>query len=123
MNTYNQAAFDIAFTHLAAQGERSVRDDGVCQYRDGLGRMCGIGPLIPDSIYSDSMEGGGVCMVLGAVAKKLGGAPSLDLLELIQRVHDDYFVDAWEAAARECAEAFGISTKVIDALDWSRCAA
>lgn len=126
---YDQIAFDMAFTHLAQQGVPSYdEDEDCCRYRMEGGRMCGIGPLIPDGEYSSDMEGHGVGeikseAIVRAIRLKVGGDPNLGLLREIQRIHDqDHFRD-WKSSAAALAKTHNLSTATIDALDWSACEA
>ena len=59
----SQMIKDIA-AHLAKQRQRSVRGSG-CVYRTGYtGKMCAVGCLIPDELYTLRMEGRGVRIML-----------------------------------------------------------
>ena len=63
-----QEIFDKVVLHLYQQGEPSITHGGRCRYRLS-GKMCAIGCLIPDDMYSESMEGG---VTAKYVASKLG---------------------------------------------------
>lgn len=43
-------------THLAKQRGQS-HSNGRCMYRNGSGRMCAVGCLIPDELYHPNLEG------------------------------------------------------------------
>lgn len=50
--------------HLAKQRSRSVSDIG-CAYRGHNGKMCAVGCVIPDELYSPAMEGHGLASLPG----------------------------------------------------------
>ncbi len=52
-----QAVFDKIVAHLRQQEELSTTQRAGCAYRGVEGRSCAAGCLIPDSEYSESMEG------------------------------------------------------------------
>lgn len=52
-----QQAFTIAVQGLYAQGKPAANDKGYCQYRaKETGFKCGVGFLIPDSVYQRRFE-------------------------------------------------------------------
>ncbi len=52
-----QAAFTLAVQGLYAQEKPATNGNGYCQYRDTInGFKCGVGFLIPDSIYHKRFE-------------------------------------------------------------------
>ena len=50
-----QEIFDKVVAHFAVQREAAA-EYGVCMYRTPDGRKCAIGALIPDEVYSRSLE-------------------------------------------------------------------
>jgi hypothetical protein len=55
-----QAVFTTVANHLLKQGKRSVTEEAFiasCVYRGDDGLKCAIGVLIPDELYTPSMEG------------------------------------------------------------------
>ena len=62
----NQEAFDIAVLHLLNQAYGCVSSSGRGQYRGTRGGKNAIGALIPDHLYSDSMEGKTVHQLIAA---------------------------------------------------------
>src|SRR5882757_207798 len=62
----NQEAFDIAVLHLLNQAHGCMSSGGTGQYRGTKGGKSGLGALIPDRLYSSSMEGKTIHQVLAA---------------------------------------------------------
>ena len=122
---YDQIAFDMAFTHLAAQGKVSADADGDCKYRTDSGLACAIGCLINDEDAGglDSEDGVDLCEIEEAVSRKIGGVPAGKLMMAMQKSHDTRPPWEWRSEANRVAEEFNLSTATIDALDWSACEA
>ena len=79
MSMNNQGAFDAALLHLLNQGHRSVNSSGRSQLRALRGGKNAIGALIPDQLYSKTMEGKTVQQLLAALAfAVLIGGPTID---------------------------------------------
>ncbi len=57
MDKSPQAVFDKIVAHLRQQGTKSLGSDGGCRYRGADGRMCAVGCLIPDDVYTPELEG------------------------------------------------------------------
>ena len=109
MDKSPQAVFDKVVAHLRQQGEQSLGPDGACMYRGTEGRMCAVGCLIPDSEYSEGMEGRPVD------ALKLFRDWSGDVISLLgrlQNAHDrclGVLPEArWEDRFRSIAADFGL---------------
>ncbi|HWM64958.1 MAG TPA: hypothetical protein VNO35_00110 [Steroidobacteraceae bacterium] len=90
----NQEAFDIAVLHLLNQAHGCVSSSGRGQYRGTRGGKNAIGALIPDHLYSDSMEGKTVHQLIAAAGpaydklrEHLNGV-SPRLLSELQDLHD-----------------------------------
>lgn len=81
--------------HLTKQKSRAA-DDGGCRYRTEDGKMCAVGCLIPDALYSPEIEGVSVdmfqpCCTLGAtdLGKYLQGLDiTMEELHEWQSYHD-----------------------------------
>jgi hypothetical protein len=90
----NQSAFDSAVLHLLNQGHRCVSSAGRAQLRGPRGGKSAIGALIPDRLYSNSMEGKTIQQLLAASGREYlplrehlaGVAPQL--LGELQELHD-----------------------------------
>lgn len=122
---YDQIAFDMASTHLAQQGEKSLGPDGKCQYRGGNGLACAVGGLLSDDACGnfDDPDGVGWEAIINAIEDKIGGRPTRKLLSRIQKVHDDHNPECWKRETGAVGRYFNLSTATIDALDWSACEA
>jgi len=84
-----QQVFDNALLGIRSQDYVKCEDDG-CVYFGGNGLHCGIGWSIPVSIYSPSIEGHGIDLVLSMSTKLKAlfeGVESSHLVRL-QGIHD-----------------------------------
>lgn len=94
-----QEIFNTVKKHLLSQNERSV-EGTACRYRGPRGLKCAAGILIPDSEYTESMEGKGwpcgktTTSPLRNIADKLGHN---NLIRNLQIVHDSYDPTHWPA--------------------------
>lgn len=94
-----QEIFNKVKAHLLSQNARSVKGT-VCRYRGTRGLKCAAGILIPDSEYTESMEGEGwpsnqemlACSSLRGIAEKLRHN---NLIRDLQIVHDSYDPMRW----------------------------
>ena len=87
-----QEIFDKVVAHFAVQGQEAAAEYGVCMYRTPGGRKCAIGALIPDEVYSRSLENKSVRTLLREFpdimrASGLSGG-DLRFLSDLQAVHD-----------------------------------
>lgn len=133
-----QLIFDTAFRGVYAQGGRAIeREANRCVYRLGPAERvvakCAIGHLIPDEIYTPSMEIGNVEKLMQSGSPELmpvqellrsimaGGADE-DFLAHLQSVHDGTgdgadFRTRFAARMRRFAEINGLSAAVIDEME------
>lgn len=93
----HQEAFDIALNGILSQGGPSQRGgtgarNTHCLYRGPEGRKCAIGWLIPDDEYQVHFEEGSLGDVYEA-CPSLDGLDD-DILDRIQRAHDNAAIDA-----------------------------
>jgi hypothetical protein len=126
----NQGAFDIALLHLLIQGHRSVSASGRSQLRALRGGKSAIGALVPDPLYSKSMEGKTIQQLLAAngpeydpLRERLSGV-ALPLLNELQDLHDrtgeclpSLFREIVLSGGQRIARMFGLSMRMI--LLWS----
>lgn len=93
-----QETFDTVVAHLRKQGKKSLGSDGKCAYRGKFGRMCAAGCLIPDRLYSRSLENTSVSFMrsnpVTELFKKLGH--DISLVMALQYVHDNNHARTWE---------------------------
>lgn len=91
-----QQIFNTAYHGLAAQGfERSFQEDllrpnkGRCQYRGDNGRRCALGYCIPDSLYSENLEGVTIYKLPRHFLDKIGiRKKDIGFANNLQQVHD-----------------------------------
>jgi hypothetical protein len=116
-----QETFDIVARHLLTQNAKawgqytcSVGEPtNGCVYRDADGRKCAAGCLIPDDVYSPSLEGElADGRVMRAILIDHGHEPGF--VRALQFVHDDYVTDDWPHRLRHTADLHGLSAAVVD---------
>lgn len=118
-NDTKQATFDKVALHLLNQGMKSVSDSGDCMYRGGNGRSCALGCLISDDVYDDSVEGEssrniGVLNMLYQSNPAIIGIDKIhDLMEDLQRVHDNADASQWPHFLAGVAKRYNLSDDVI----------
>lgn len=120
----NQEIFNQVAEHMLHQGEPAVHSDGGCMYRfQGEDRAktlkCAVGCLIPDSVYSETIEGGQISSLLHrsteaadpenlalATALKNSGISrkSYALLHELQDIHDNFEAASWPEFLRDLAQ-------------------
>lgn len=122
----DQQVFDTVLTHLRRQGMRSATLEG-CAYRGENGNKCAVGILIPDALYTESIENMGIGHItemggLEACLHREGGRgdlarilhtfnfTNLDLLGELQLAHDYHMplvngdsMQEWEAEMQKLA--------------------
>ena len=120
-----QKVFDKVVDHLLEQRKQSTVNDVLapggyrCMYRGNSGLKCAIGALIPDDLYTSSMENAGVGYMLlnnPKLAKhldiKIGKKRPSEgdtaykeerLLIKLQNIHDVREVEEWEKLLRDLA--------------------
>jgi len=87
----NQEAFDIAVLHLLNQAHGCMSSMGKGQYRGSKGGKSALGALIPDRLYSNSMEGKSIHQLLAAT-----GPGSDELREHLKGVSPRLLTDLGE---------------------------
>jgi len=136
MTLSKQKIFTRVATHLLTQGQRSRlrRPDGnnVCVYRGEEGTSCAVGCLIPDELYTPSIEGQGVSSltlremlvhsgVLTPTEAKKNSIPykkkrpahhKMALLASLQALHDSCPIPGWHDRLVFLAKSFGLTFPV-----------
>lgn len=84
-----QEAFDRVWRHFVIEGNpQSMGADGVtCRYRGENGARCAVGLFIPDSEYSESLEGCSLDLI-EPLPPSLEALGMRDLLRAMQWAHD-----------------------------------
>jgi hypothetical protein len=122
----NQEAFDTAILHLLNQAYGCVSSSGKSQYRGTHGGKNAIGALIPDRLYSNSMEGKTVQQMLAATGPGYdmlrehlqGVAPRLlselqDLHDRVGRCLPSLFRDIVLDGCPRIAQTFSLSLRMV----------
>ena len=111
-----QEMFDTAAKHLLTQRTRSIGNDNYCNYRGQQGRMCAIGPMIPDEKYSPEMEGlvVGNDVVWNAMGLDSNDRGDLETLaRKLQHIHDSSAPTAWPYMLLAVALALNLNTAMV----------
>ncbi len=110
MNT--QEAFNKICDHLMTQNSKAVSIQGDCRYRGEDGKMCAIGCLIPDDVYSSGMEGKNVRGTLfdgNEPLRRLFADIDFGMLGDCQDVHDQEPLSSWANKLRDIAAWHGLT--------------
>lgn len=104
-----QETFDTVVNHLRSQNGKSrilTTDREICLYRSPEGLKCAAGCLIPDEYYVPEMErnGWGDVVLCFDLPDHLKDSDSVDLVSLLQFVHDHVCVSFWEFKFKEIAK-------------------
>jgi hypothetical protein len=124
-----QEIFDTVAKHLFTQGCRSVEDaedaDAACLYRGPEGRMCAVGVLIPDELYSSAIEYENI----GHLLSKAGSLfpewmkANEPLLQSLQSTHDRprHWLDSetMRERLRSVAGMYELSAAALDELSFA----
>jgi len=107
--------------HLLTQGERSYseNDGGVCLYRSPNGMSCAVGCLMTDDMYSVHLERNNVTnsTIVKVLTPIIGvhhykRTMKLELLTMLQRLHDVVPVSNWSIKLDEIQKKYGIGDRV-----------
>lgn len=101
----NQQVFDKVVTALRAQDCKSLNDEGYCVYRGKNDTKCAAGHLIPDSLYTISLETF-IVPQLDHIFEPM--IEDTKFLRELQRIHDIYPVEDWEWAWKNCAKNYNL---------------
>jgi hypothetical protein len=104
----NMEIFEFIEKHLLTQNERSAdfanrETFSPCRYKTKSGLKCAIGCLIPTRLYRVKIEGLSVTSdALNTVLSKvLFPEYSLNLLDQLQMIHDNYETSEWATELTE----------------------
>lgn len=110
-----QEIFDKVATHLLTQKARSTsKPFNACAYRGTFGRMCAVGVLIPDDVYTDEMEGASAPSIVQSYEGLKHFLPHMYLLDALQEVHDVKPINVWRDHLEQIANDFNLNTIVLD---------
>ena len=119
-----QQIFDTVVRHLHQQGGPAL-EDGRCQYRTADGLKCAVGCLIPDEIdpYEvENLSDGCDSPRFRSWARDHGLIDLVvhsDLLADLQGAHDGHTFSGLDLALCRIAARRGLSSDVLDGLDWT----
>lgn len=117
-----QDVFDIVATAMLRQNARATADGVKCMYRAPDGKRCAIGWLMPDEVYTRSLEFFGVRDIAARLSTEAGDAGCfarflyihMPLLRDLQGLHDANLPAEWPQTLREIARVFRLHTDVVD---------
>lgn len=111
----NQTIFNRVSKHLLKQMKRSSLngDNSVCLYRGPNGLKCAVGILIPDKDYRDDMEYDGTVInphseVRIYLSQRGYSADNFELLDRLQRLHDNCYPKDWKRELVKVAKTFDL---------------
>lgn len=94
-----------AMTEPSIDPEKQISDKGnpYCCYRSPKGLMCAVGCLIADKNYSELIENepGSSSAVMERVWDSIECSPDYGMVQRLQQIHDDYFVELEERLDEE----------------------
>lgn len=135
-----QDFYNIIARHLLTQNSKAMVNEGSdneqCVYRAPDGKKCAFGVLIPDTHYDPCLEGSGVLRLLGDPPREFSpevwtrvealreyfdsyeyGATlnerTLEMLVMLQRVHDGRPTKEWRIQLSYIAGKFGLDMDVV----------
>lgn len=112
----DQEIFDKVAKHLLTQKAVSKDEEG-CVYRGENGLKCAIGVLIPDDVYTSSLEGNTILSVRNLypeIIEKSGLATvNMYLLDALQTTHDAWDVRSWKVVLKKVAKDFNLDYSVL----------
>lgn len=120
LNKSPQEIFDHVAEHLLTQNQRAVGRAGRCEYFTDGGLQCAVGCLIDPSEFVQDMNRFDLANFLATFYPEIYNAAryanvddaiaeKVDLLELLQRVHDHTEPDFWPLDLRHTAQKFNLS--------------
>lgn len=103
-----QEILNTVYFHLKAQGKQALSSSGNCVYLTDYGLKCAIGCLIPDDLYSESIEGKSVATLFdeGFMTTIFPDISRSEVLFLsrLQKIHDLFFYEFEKKIQELCSE-------------------
>lgn len=90
-----EEVFEYIRNHLLTQNRKSTDINGNCMYKNEQGLKCAAGCLIPDDMYYPDLE---YIKWDSLVTRKLVPEGHMELIQEMQRIHDDNDSITWELA-------------------------
>ena len=107
-----QQVFNKVAKHLLKQNRRAM-DGGACLYRDGHGRSCAVGCLIPDGQYRPGLEPWSPGRLVRAGKLPGVGEEAVKLLNELQGTHDSNTPSLWPDTLREVAKEHELNARTV----------
>lgn len=106
----NQEVFNRVWER-AKDKRKAELPNGKCRYRTECGLACFVGALIPDEIYSTSMEEKSAWTLFQEHLSIVDLFDGVDqrLIEDLQEVHDDRCTEGWEAELIDLASVYNLT--------------
>ena len=101
--------------HLLKQNKQAAGAWGRCKYRTSSGLSCAVGCLIPDEMYTYSIEDRGVGGLPLNIIEPIVGVQctkrerKLELLNDLQEMHDNRLPEKWPTSLAAIKNAFNIN--------------
>lgn len=119
-----QEIFDFAAAHMLRQNQRAAGLHGRCEYLTENGLQCAVGCLIDPSEFMQDMNRFDLANFLATFYPEIYSAAryantddavaeKVDLLELLQRVHDHTEPSYWRSELRDVARKFNLSSEKV----------
>jgi hypothetical protein len=109
-----QEVFEFVAQHLLNQNQRCM-NNGKCAYRGEDGLKCAVGVIIADDEYDpvfDMVSDSAIqCLVRD---KRIKVSDHLELLTMLQSIHDTYPEFQWEDKLKSLADRLGIVTEIFE---------
>lgn len=105
----SKKVFTKIVNHLRKQNTKSSNKRGDCLYRGPNGLKCAAGCLIPDELYTKSLEGNNVYdLRFQKIWDVLGYSErTISMVSDMQYIHDMYDVGDWESEFANVAKEYG----------------
>jgi hypothetical protein len=108
-----QEVFDWVAYNLLKQGERSLDNNGFCEYRGNNGLKCAAGFCIADDEYDEKKFSGREWRDLideGIVPED----DNTDLIRRLQGIHDYYTNNEWKDELSILANGYQLNTEILN---------
>lgn len=111
-----QEIFDQVVRHLLTQRHRATANgdlEGLCCYRTFGGMRCAVGCLIPDDVYSPTMEQKSIGMLWRGWPELAWMQEHDELLSELQCLHDNEEPEDWEVELLQVALDHGLNMPLV----------
>jgi hypothetical protein len=112
-----QEVFDFVAHHLLTQNEKCMLNDLKCAYRNSDGLKCAVGCVIANDEYSpifDECVNSSIAYLVKEEKIKID--KHLELLQRLQKIHDQFPALLWESQLINLAESEKLDTSILNNL-------